>query len=353
MAKPRVLYYLAHYPQISETYILSELEAIVDTWDVQVIGRAPASHPAKSPAPYEIIEDLGAVAEAIQDFKPDVLHTHWLEMATPLWKLARKAGIPFTVRSHSFDVVPLQRSMGPVPVPRPLDARLPGKLRALGDDLCLGVLAFPYKRAILEASGVASWKVVDTWPVVNYARFHDTSPRPPGVMNVGAALPKKQMEDFLELAKLHRHKPFRLYPLAYQTEAIKAKCAEMEAPVEIMPSVEPTEMAAEFRKHDWLVYTASFEMNSVGWPMAVAEAQAAGLGVAVPNLRPDLRDYVGPAGILYDSISEVVDVVSSPPSEEIREIGFEHAKRSDIAVHISALTDLWDAPVGSSTQPTA
>ena len=36
--------------------------------------------------------------------------------------------------------------------------------------------------------------------------------------------------------------------------------------------------------------------------MAIAEAQAAGVGVCMPNIRPDIKEYVGEAGFVYDSI---------------------------------------------------
>jgi hypothetical protein len=160
-------------------------------------------------------------------------------------------------------------------------------------------------------------------------------------MNVGAALPKKQMEDFLKLGKMVPDVPCRLYALSYETEKIVAQRDGLQSPVEIVPAVEPAEMAPEYKRHDWLVYTASFEMNSVGWPMAIAEARASGLGVSVPNLRPDLAEYAGPGAVLYSSIDEVVDRVCQPPTEEMRELGYEHARRSDIRRHIGSLTELW------------
>ena len=83
-------------------------------------------------------------------------------------------------------------------------------------------------------------------------------------------------------------------------------------------------------------------MKSVGWPMAVAEAQAAGVGVCLAGIRPDLKDYVGAAGYLYKDIHEVKDIISAPPSAELREAGYEQARKSDVKSHIHRLTELWD-----------
>jgi len=93
-------------------------------------------------------------------------------------------------------------------------------------------------------------------------------------------------------------------------------------------------MPAEYKRHRWLVYTASAKRNSVGWPMAIAEAQAAGVGVLMQNVRPDLADCVGP-GFLFDRLEEVERLVRGPVPEDRREAGFAHAMRSDVDGHIT------------------
>ena len=60
------------------------------------------------------------------------------------------------------------------------------------------------------------------------------------------------------------------------------------------------------------------------------------------NLRPDLKQYVGEAGYLFNSISEARDIISKPFPEEKRQLGFEHAKKSDVAQHKLILDTLWN-----------
>jgi hypothetical protein len=134
--------------------------------------------------------------------------------------------------------------------------------------------------------------------------------------------------------------------MGYDSQEFHRLNAAMGHPVNLVPPVEPADMPAQYKKHKWLVYTASREMNTVGWPMSVAEAQAAGLGVCLPNIRPDLRDYLGGAGYLYDSVSEAADIISKPYSEEMRQLGFEQAKKSDIFEHKSILLNLWRKAAG-------
>lgn len=177
-------------------------------------------------------------------------------------------------------------------------------------------------------------------------RFHDRSANGEAVMNTGACLPKKKMEDFIELAAMTRDMKFNLYPLGFDVDKVSALNDSKGHPVEIMSPLHPNEMPFEYKKHRWLVYTASREKGTVGWPVSVAEAQASGVGACVPNLRPDLKQYVGEAGYVYESLAEARDIITKPFPEEKREMGFEHARKSDIGRHKEILTRLWDRTAG-------
>jgi hypothetical protein len=323
------MYLVRSYPQISQTYIKSEIEAIRDEFEVRVNTRQQALYPYKNHVPYSVQTNREKILDAVQEFRPDVLHTHWLRSAKKVAKIASEANIPYTVRAHSFDVLddPEGRYATTVPL--------------LNDDLCLGVLTFPFGRPILENIGVRGDKIHDCYPVVNFERFFDRSPNGQAVMNVGACLPKKKMTDFLQLAAGASHLDFNLYALGYNRDKIAKLNNEQENPVKIMPQIEPDEMPGEYKKHRWLVYTASREIGTVGWSMAIAEAQASGVGVCMANLRPDLREYVGPAGFLFDSVNEVAEIISKPFPEELREMGFKHSKKSDVFEHKTILTNLW------------
>jgi hypothetical protein len=337
MSKLRIMYIVNHFPQISETYIRSEIEALAQECDIRVISLRGVSAPYSNSAPFQQMDDPDAILEAIEEFNPHVLHSHWLLQTRTLAYFAGyfsgssgRRKIPFTLRAHSFDVMHYGRKYIHESAPM------------INSDLCLGLIAFPFTRPLLEAGGIRPDKIHDCFPVINYRRFYDTSPNGESVMNVGACLPKKKMSDFLELASVVPHMKFNLYPLGYETPEIKKLNERMNNPVNIVPPVQPEEMLAEYKKHRWLVYTASREMNSVGWPMAVAEAQAAGVGVCLPNIRPDLKEYLGDAGFLYESVSDVARIISGPFPDEMRERGFEQARKSDVFEHKAILLDLWN-----------
>lgn len=352
MSKPRVMIILNAYPQVSETYHKTEIEALRDEYEVGIISLKKSDLSYRNHNPYRLITDPAAVREAVEEFRPHVLHSHWLSQHISLVAdLARRTGVPFTVRAHSFDSIwkppsLLDRLRGIDNTP----ARTRSAIPYVNDDLCLGVLAFPFALQRLEKAGIRGDKLHGCYPVVNYQRFHDRSPNGQAVMNAGACLPKKKFEDFLELAAARPGTEFNLYALGNGVEKIRRLNEAKGNPVNMIPPVEPDDMPHEYKKHRWLVYTASRKIGTVGWSMAIAEAQASGVGVCAANLRPDQREYVGDCAFLYNSLREAADIISRPFPEEMRQKGFEHAAKSDVSRHISTLTDLWRKAIPSDDQ---
>lgn len=349
--KPRVLFLLKEYPQISQTYIKNEIEALEADYEIGIVTRKGPDIPFSNHRPHSFASEMEEFVAITRAFKPDLLHTHYLTELRFIGELSRITGVPFTVRTHSFDTIALRRKNWKGRIKQMLRRQPPLErtpwfvegLKAMDSDLCLGVLGFPCARPWMLRAGVREAKLIDCFPVVRYAHFHDRGENGDAVMNTGVATDKKAMPDFLRLAKKVPGRDFNLYAMGYKTDWLKEQNAEMGAGVNFVDPVEPEDMPGQYKKHRWLVYTGDFAIPTVGWPMAIAEAQAAGVGVCMPNLRPDLAQYVGEgAGILYDSIDELPAIVSAPVPEEMRERGFEQAKKSDIERHKHLLTDLWD-----------
>ena len=288
MSRLRVLYILTEYPQISQTYIQSELDAIRDECEVGVISLNQPNLAYANHLECRYLSDPDQISEAIDEFRPQVLHSHYLIQTGLIANLARRKNIPFTIRTHSFDTIWANENPSlRVKFRRLLrKAELPGYIRQaaslVNDDLCLGILAFPFLRSRLERAGFDSRKIHDCYPAMNYRRFHDTSPNGRDVMNVGACLPKKNMADFIRLAQLVPDRAFDLYALGYGVESIARLNADMGQPVRVIPPIEPADMPQEYKKHAWLVYTADRALGTVGWPVSIAEAQASGVGFACP-----------------------------------------------------------------------
>jgi len=356
--RPSVLVLLKEYPQISQTYIKHEIEAIEQHADLTIVTRKGPDIPYDNHRPYRTAEHPDEIREIVAEVEPDVIHTHYLVELPVVGPIAEEADLPFTVRAHSFDTLALRRKSWKGRLKQRIKRTPPLErtpwfqegLRWMRDERCLGVLTFPFTRPWLERVGAPGDKLVDCWPVVDVQRFLDDTPNGDGVMNTGVATPKKKMTDFVDLAAAVPDVPFRLYGMGYEIDDLHDHNRRHGSPVEFVDPVQPEQMPAEYKQHRWLVYTADFDIPTVGWPMAVAEAQASGVGVCMPRIRPDLATYVGP-GVLYDSIDELPEIVSGPVPDEMRRDGFEHARRSDIGTHKRLLTDLWagaltDVPAG-------
>jgi len=329
--KKRVLIIVQEYPQISETYIKNEIDALWGDYDLQIMSLGAMNYPYRSSRPYIVMTEKNRphVTSYLKNFAPDIIHGHYLHLMPLVAQMSRALGAPFTIRAHSFDILSA-----------PAGA-LAGIAATANSNACLGILTFPFTRGALEQAGFNAEKIVDCMPVLDYQRFLDTSPNGDAIMNIGAALPKKNMDDYLRLSMLVPERKFNLYAMGYGVSELVEANKKMGARVHFIDPVEPEDMPAHYKRHAWLVYTASKLLRTVGWPIAIAEAQASGVGVCLQNVRPDLRDYMGDAGILFDTPEEAAEIIRQPVPQDMRERGFKHAKRCDIAQHLHLLTDLW------------
>lgn len=343
--KRRVVYLLFHYPSITEAYIESEIRAVSHEYEVLVIAidRDPKGITLYNQhSSFKMIHGEDQIETEIKNFNPHVVHAHRLFMLPRMLSLCGKLGLPFTVRSHAHDAIPSND-------PRVADwmQRASSVLKeASSTNLCRGILAFPFTRQNLESWGVNSSKIFDCYPVIDFQRFYSNSPNGDAVVNSGSYMPKKNMEDFLELGKRMSGRKFRLYAVSsrmYAIEILRAKNQALGNPVQIMDPVQPENMPSEWKQAQWMVYTADRILANVGWPVSIAEAQAAGVGVCMANIRPDLSSYVGDAGYLYDSLEQVEKIISVPFDNDRRLLGYEQAKKSDVFQHRRILLDLWNS----------
>lgn len=325
----KVLYFLERYSQISETYIENELRALSPDTLVRIVSTRKPDLPCERHLPYQVIRDRDELEAVLEDFQPDIIHGHYMTMAQNIMGAAKLAGVPYTIRAHSFDIL------------GPMIERLPQLRETVNNEQCLGMLTFPFTVPLFERAGYNPYKVHGCYPVVNVGRFQDRSDNGSAVLNVGACLPKKAMRSYLAIGAQVPSREFNLYALGYNVGRMHQFNKEFGNPVNIVDPVQPETMLQEYKKHEWLLYTASAKLKTVGWPLAVAEAQAAGVGVCVQNIRPDIKDYVGDCGFVFDTVEEAAKIVSQPFPRELRERGFEQAKLSDVKVHIRQLEDLW------------
>lgn len=333
----RLLLIYQGYGQVTKTYIENEVEDLARDYEILILNvyrsinrRSDKMHPFIDCRDLTFEELL----EIAVDFHPDHIHGQYLHLSPLLRRLASKLSISFSIRGHSSDILePEKMGTNRFPVSE--------SISALKDERCTGFLAMPFAVPVLKAWGAPEEKIVTAPPVFNFDLFFDRGVNGSAIMNIGAALPKKNMSDYLMLAHSMPEHCFDLYGVGFDLDRLQQQNLDLGGKVNIKEIVPYRDMHREYKKHAWLVYTADTRVNSVGWPIALAEAQAAGVGVCMQNLRPDLKLYLQDTAILFDSISDLPKILKLPPSADMREKAFENARLLDYKHHRSLLTDLF------------
>ena len=330
--KPLVILLLSDYPQLSQTYKENEARALLPHCEIKIISISKYDKTYSDRLPYEQANDpskLLSILQKIAAFGPQIIHSHYLHMTHIVHKAAMVCGCRYSIRTHSYDVI--GKSIEYISQFK----------NAINSDRCCGVICFPFLKNMFIEAGIMSHKVFTSYPVVDVKRFLNRRDNESGIMNVGAAIPKKNMQEFLYIADKCPGIKFSLYGIGYDIKKLeKLNCSQCNK-VFIYDAIEPWQMAREYKKNNWLLYTACPKLKNVGWPMAIAEAQASGLGILMRNIRPDLKEYIGNAGFLYNTPDEAIRIFQNKYQEEMREEGFKQAEKSSLANQLRLLQAIW------------
>jgi len=294
--RPRVLYVLWQYPQLSETYIEAEIRCMA-RWGahIEVWREISPQTPHSTSVP---IHD-GALADAVRRVQPDVIHVHWLGFVIPRAELLAQLGVPVTVRLHGFDTTP-------------------ENCRAiLEKPWILAVYGFPFH---VDSIG-------DAYPRLRAvpAAFDSTLFRPFAekdhrlVLRTCAALPSKDLAFFFELANRLPEYRFVLSAVTCTHEENYVEIfhnlhRQMNSRCELMFDVQHEDLVPLVEQAGIYVHTAkppgTEHATPIGMPVSIAEAMATGAHVLVRDL-PELRTYVGEAGTIYRDAEHAAEMIAS------------------------------------------
>jgi glycosyltransferase involved in cell wall biosynthesis len=272
--------------------------------------------------------------DVIKQFKPDIIHGHYLDNAETFLQMAQILNVGFTLRTHSFDM---------------LSGDITKYKKYVNDPKCYGIFVFvPFKQKCLNA-GFDESKIFTCWPSININIFRNVfgMSNGPDIMSGGAFLPKKNIEGFILLAKKIKEKFPTKKISYYSVEESPSYCKSIHRfnkkngnPVEFK-TVQHSNMPYEYKKHQWLIYSGCSKLKTVGHPLMVAEAQACGVGVVMYKLRDDLQDYVTDNGYLYLNDGEVIDIIGGTFDSD-KKIGAHNlSTRYDIATNIDQLSNMF------------
>lgn len=280
----RVLYALWHYPQLTETYVRWEI-ACMRRWGVDIEVFAEVSACA---APYdsEVPVHYGSLAEAMERFQPHLVHVHWLNFVPRYRDAVARAGLQLTARGHSFEFSP--------ELVRELEA----------DPIVSAYYIYPHFARSLPGHR----KARSVKSAFNGDLYYPENKKDPRlVVRAGTGLPTKDLETFIQTAKMCPDHRFVLAlgratgEEAYTDELI-AYNHRHGSPVDIRVNLQADAVAALIREAGIFLHTFGFQAP-FGMPMCIGEAMATGAYVLVRRC-PGAESYVGDVGAYYDSAEE-------------------------------------------------
>ena len=336
--KMKILLLYKGYPRISHSYQSVEAFELCRNHEIMIISFDwDLFTKADNHLPFTFIHPLKHI-KSIREFKPDIIHSHYLDTFDICAKLSQTLRIPFTIKSHSFDILAD-------------DFSLPKRyVKQINDNKnCLKILVFPEFFDKLVGFGINRDKLLAMYPTIDLKKFLNLDiANGSHIMSGGAFLPKKNVKGFILLSKRIKErfpeKCISYYSVmenrSYYDEMIQFN-AKHGNPVNFV-TTQPENMPLEYKKHQWLIYTACPELKTVGNPLMIAEAQASGVGVIMYALRKTLKDYVTDNGYLYKDDDEVLGIISDDFSDDKRKKAIEIAKsRYDIKDKIRDLESCW------------
>lgn len=284
----RVLYLLWNYPQISETYIATEI-AFAQKCGIEVhVWSQINYHPELAP---QCMVHRGSLAEAIAAVGPDLVHIHYLVVAKRhLHEVPPE--IPVTVRGHSFDWNPnLAREVGDQPAVKRVYL-FPHFVAAMGGHAKAFALPVAYDSVLHQPAAVKDRTLV---------------------LRLAAGLPTKALDDVLAVA--NRCPEFRFVLGISRAgggeeflEGLTRLNSYVKDRVQIMIDLLPQVAADLNRRAGIYLDTHDPKGHSFGMPISIAEAMATGSYVLSLDV-PPARGYIAEAGAFYKDPEEAARLI--------------------------------------------
>ncbi len=290
----RVLYVIWHYPQLSETYIETEIRGML-RWGVTVevwceTGPA-ASYPPSVPV------HRGSLAEAIEKVRPHLLHIHWITFGREQIETFARFGLPITARAHGFEFSAAAMNR---------------------------ILEWPWLRRLYLFPHQVPADRPDPRIRMIRSAFDSRLFAPNARKNrhlavrTGAALPSKDLQFCFELAKRVPDVRFVVAAVTCKkaegyVDRLKEDWADSGTPCELMFDVPREEIAKLVGQAGIYLHTlhppGHPKGTAIGMPVSIAEAMATGAHVLFRDL-PELRGYVEDAGTPYTDMDSAAEAVA-------------------------------------------
>ena len=273
----RILVSEWHFPQVTETYIQADIAGLLAHGaEVEVWSDDDVAVCYDPKVPWR----RGPLRDHLEEFRPDLVLTHWLHIGRDHREVIRPFGVPHAVRCHGFD----------------FDAEV---VRGLAAEPDVAVHLFDHLTA-----GLPDRPNVHVHPVAfDPERIRPTDAKDRRlVVRLSAGLHTKDLEVFMRAAALCPEFRFVLgightHLVTERTEELIAIARSLGSPIEIVTDL-GYEEAAQLTMDAGLYLHTHGTDHTLGMPISPIEAMASGSYVLARHLPGS--DYLHPAASRYD-----------------------------------------------------
>jgi glycosyltransferase involved in cell wall biosynthesis len=327
------------YPRMGQIYQIDEAKELRKKHNIMIISWDWKLEDIDETAPPYFYNHPNNLLDEIRNFKPDIIHTHFLDSLEIVHNLCSIFNINFTIRTHSFDIINNKLSYFNKYKPYLLS------------EYCLKIITFPgYFNNKFKELDIPDNKILVNYPQINIKPFIDIKDIPNGddIMGCGSFLKKKNIQEFIIIAKqiknIFPNKNITYYGVKEGDNyfnIINKFNIDNGSPV-IFKTIPHDQMPYEYKKHQWIIYPCCRKLLNIGYPLAIAEAQLSGVGVILYKVRDDMEDFVSENGYLYTEIEQVINIIKNNFDGVKRQNAINLYNRYNIENNISQLENIWN-----------
>jgi len=333
--KQRILIIALSYPHATHSYINNEVKFLANCAEVLVLSPRRPSAPFYSPINFNYFDSIEQLEKQACHFQPSLILCWMLPNHCFARHVAEVLNTPFIIKTHTPDIFQLTTGntraliqfkawvYGELHQARSYRILMASFAKTARSPQLQAVFCIPALRKPL-APYFPEEKLRDMQPWIFYDQFHNEKPNSDNLLVQGSIVNRR--ENQTTLAKVLSEIKSPIDWIAVPTPG----CLWLDVPgvpdnVQIRKYVPPSEMPALYKSYKAMITVGHGEYGR-GLPMSILEAQAAGVTVIAPSLRPDFDQYVTDGGgFIFKHEQEIPDLLERIPDQHRREMGFNNA----------------------------
>lgn len=339
----RILVIGRSFPHASHSYTNNDVDYLAARADVLVLSLNQPKAPFYSAVNCNYFNNEHDLLRQARHFQPDFIIAWMLPNHFFARTVAEALGVPFLLRLHTPDphtiparqggmkklLASLKPKRGEVQLSKGYRVSRESLQRTGQSDHLRGAFCIPaLKDAFAEHLPTA--KIFELKPRIFYDRFHNEQPNGDKVLLLGALVNRRQDDTTFGRVVSSIASPVDWYPIP------TSGCLWLDIPgrpdnIVFKKYQPPAAMPAVYKQYKAMVMVGSGPYSR-GLSLSILEAQAAGVTVLAPSLRPDFDAFVTQGGgFVFHDESEIMSILQTVPHEARRALGFRHAAAFDMA----------------------